>query len=418
MNYNALLILLQLMAVVRTLHNEPCDVFGEVREVRIGINTFPQVCESTRGGFNWLSICKNYWDRQDADVWCKQLGYIASGNIGKKLKIHGRDAVLKMSSLQCNSSQHLKLVDCPHRIQSERCDYIVDTKCVKCDRDTQCSGVGLCDTNSGKCKCTDNSTCESGKMCKRERCECTNVLCQPCQLECQNGGACTTETTCECPSTHYGATCQNRCQCENNGTCRSDGICQCPTLFYGDFCQHKSCATPCPEETRCNAKGECVPIRQTRLRTEGISTSESVTVASIRYTRFAELTLAQKLILSVGVSAGIVCIIVACVVSLSVCIISDKMHRKKEAVSNENVYEEMGYLPSCATQEYIYNSVNISPYSAVEYDSVSGVETAPYYSTVQSVSETDLYDSIDGRFLNREYANINSNTPIEPYLIV
>ena len=415
MNYKGLILLLQLIAVVRILHSEPCDEFGEVRELRKGRNTFPQVCEITREGYSWLPICNNDWDREDADVWCKQLEYIGVGNIGKKLKIHGKDTALKMNNLQCNSTQHLRIVDCPHRIQTEKCYYTVDTKCIKCERDTQCSGVGICDIDSGKCKCTDNSTCESGKMCKRERCECVSVSCQPCQLECQNGGMCITETICECPPTYYGITCQNRCQCENNGTCQSDGTCQCPALFYGDSCQHKSCALPCEEERRCNSKGECVKL--TRLRTEIILTSESVTAVTIHYNGSSGLTRVQKLILSVGVSAGILCIIVACVVLVSVCIISSIMHGKNEAMRNENVYEEMASLPCSSTQENINNIASISPYTVIDYDSVSGEETAPYYSTVRSVSGTDIYDSIDGRFVEREYANINDNTPIEPYLI-
>ena len=414
MNYNTVILLLQLISAVRTLHSESCVEFGEVREVRKGRNTFPQVCDVTRGGASWLPICKNGWDRQDADVWCKQLGYIGSGNIGKKVKIHDR-AVLKINNIQCNSTEHLRLVDCPNRKQTERCDYIADIRCMRCDRDTQCSGMGHCDTNSGKCKCTDNSTCEIGKMCKRERCECINVSCQLCQLECQNGGTCDTDSTCQCPPAYYGLTCQNSCQCENNGTCRGDGTCECPALSYGESCQHTSCALPCPEESQCNTKGECI-LKQTRLRTELILTSEHVTAGTIRYKKWS-LTPVQKLILSVGISAGIFCITVVCVVSLSVCVISNIMHRNKRVARNENVYEDMAPLPSCTTQEYINDIVSISPYTVVDYDSVSGEETAPYYSTVRSESDIDIYDSIDSRFEEREYANICENTPIEPYLI-
>ncbi|KAI6657697.1 hypothetical protein LOD99_441 [Oopsacas minuta] len=412
MNYIYLQFLLLILVIAYT-NSESCDVYGELREVKEGRKNSPQVCDyDNSGSLNWYQICDNGWDIDDADVWCKQLGYIEAENKGKSVKKPGNNRnTVKMNNFNCNPDTDKKLVDCSNVKQTNKCDYVTDIKCKRCDSDIQCIGVGSCNIGSGICKCSNNSTCGVGMMCKEERCECIRSSCQTCQQECQN-----------------------------DGICQNDGTCECVGLYYGDSCQDKLCTNECPDNSFCVTVGECVvtvipttepkttlveiPITTTKQSIATITTERPTTMLSTKAhittlpivlptvtTKLLEvtnsdhsttkpekevpntpeqdsrpgLTLMEKLILSISISAGLACIIITCIAVLSICFISNIRKKRKRVLMKENEYEEMAALPSCSFHESANCSDNISISSPIEYDSV--VEEVMSYSTIDSVSE-------------------------------
>lgn len=147
---------------------------------------------------------------------------------------------------------------CPVQFTGTFCEYDQDCSV------TGCMGGGICDFDSGNCRCPDFRSEGYFEFCG------TNGNCRV--NGCLNGGTCGDSGLCECPLTHRGAFCEEEWDCGvaefdcsiGGGTCNPLGFCDCPAYSTGRFCEiPKGCNTlGCIDGGTCNSvtgKCECPP---------------------------------------------------------------------------------------------------------------------------------------------------------------
>ena len=138
---------------------------------------------------------------------------------------------------------------------------------------------------SSKFSCTCNSQ-YLGERCENDRCDI---------YQCQNGGNCIVDLVndiptprCECPETHYGATCHLlTCNifCYHGGICDGD-ICHCPkengtAKYYGENCDMSAVC----DENPCQNGGKCTSIIQAINNTQVCSINMLAFTLFYRFSR-------------------------------------------------------------------------------------------------------------------------------------
>lgn len=186
------------------------------------------------------------------------------------------------------STEVLGLARKPHSKQEEELSdqvakaagrlYLAATNDALCGTDGTCSGRGVCDTSTGRCRCNDQNfygdACqkqhcpgffESGSECFGNGvCEDGTCICQMgfgttggngietckdkvCPVGCGKFGTCG-RSGCECQKGWKGETCQDPAcpnECSGNGVCFAPspdypGQCRCHAGFSGEDCGHKT----------------------------------------------------------------------------------------------------------------------------------------------------------------------------------
>jgi len=112
--------------------------------------------------------------------------------------------------------------------------------------DPECENGGKCRRN-GTCNCTSDW----------EGVNCTTPICNP---ECENGGTCDSAHTCQCTPEWEGDHCQKSfCNptCENGGECLSNHTCKCTPEWQGVDCKTPKCTPECKNKAVCKEHNVC-----------------------------------------------------------------------------------------------------------------------------------------------------------------
>ena len=414
-----ILILLYIFFTITHSVPEFCAELGDVRIV--DRRKLPQVCDQTREGqLTWLYICKDAWDANEADILCKQLGFIRSDSTVQSYKKKGNNEE-KVSDLMCNSSTHKRLVDCPHTHATGKCDYVANLECERCSSSDQCNGEGVCEPRTGQCSC--NSACDAGNVCIVGSCECIKGMqgatCEEaCQSSCLNGGVCNSSLICDCPPLFHGDVCQYKsCKvsCRNNGTCLSNGRCKCLDMYNGEGCEFKSCSVSCPIGSLCDRNGTCTT-------TGGTATHHTEEINRNTASQVPELSINTQIVIYSSIAATVSCLVLSCATALVIAISAWRMCLKSKVARKDEVYEDMASLHSSthSSNSIEYNSnvwpCRITPYLVVGDGTAPDRDSIPYYATVESSSAND-YEYVD--VAPSEYpAYVNTREDIHiPYLI-
>lgn len=91
---------------------ESCSTFGKLR-LSGGSNATEgrvEICD----GAVWGTVCDNSWDSNNAQVVCRQMGFLADGAIARTNAYFGRGVgPIRIDNVQCRGSES-SLLSCTH----------------------------------------------------------------------------------------------------------------------------------------------------------------------------------------------------------------------------------------------------------------------------------------------------------------
>ncbi|XP_072046233.1 scavenger receptor cysteine-rich domain-containing group B protein-like [Amphiura filiformis] len=221
----------------------------------------------------WGTVCDNYWNANDGEVACRQLGYGAKRATWKNARFGQGTGPIWFDRLRCYGTEE-SLDQCRRR------GGVTNWGRHNCDHSDDASVRCWPPENPDPC---DSRPCQNGAECESVSdsafiCHCQNgwggnvcdeMLNACASAPCTQGGTCVPEETdyrCICPPGRRGKRCGqvlDPCEslpCQNGGRCESRGdtyVCRCATGWLGQQCETMTaCASnPCINDGTCIVDG-------------------------------------------------------------------------------------------------------------------------------------------------------------------
>ena len=78
----------------------------------------------------WGTVCDDYWDINDANVVCRELGFSRASGAPHSAKYGQRSGSIRMDDVKCQGNE-TSLLQCPHKAVTSGCSHSEDAS-VEC----------------------------------------------------------------------------------------------------------------------------------------------------------------------------------------------------------------------------------------------------------------------------------------------